>query len=88
MTAAAGCVGWRKRARGMATLTRHVDVGTVEYKTGTEVVKCLLAMRQYGHDQRDEQQHPSGSEHHCSVLTSVNVLGEWQRPQSGPNSPS
>jgi hypothetical protein len=25
---------------------------------------------------------------HCSDLTSVNELSLWQRPQSGPNSPS
>lgn len=76
MTAPAGCVSWRKRARGVATLASHVDMRTVEYKTGTEVVKCLLAMRQSRKEQRDEQQQPLGSEPHCSVLTSVNVLGE------------
>lgn len=60
----------------MTALAGDVGVCSIEYKSGTEVIKRLLALRQSGYKQRDEQQRQLANESHCSVLTSVNVAGE------------
>jgi hypothetical protein len=50
----------------------------------------FLDRQQYEHCRRSEYQGRPQIylEHHCIDLTSRKFSAEWQRPQSGPNSPS
>lgn len=76
----------------------------IEYEPGTEMVKRLLRLggplqkqeaEQHDHQYAQPVERSAGvilrlpsRKNHCNDLTSVKDWSLWQRPQSGPNSPS
>lgn len=104
MAAGAGWVGRAKCGAYMASLAGNVNVRAIEYEPGTEMVKRLLRLggplqkkesEQHDHQYAQPVERAAGvilglpsRKNHCNDLTSVKDWSLWQRPQSGPNSPS
>ena len=89
---------WARRfeyAAGVTGLASDVRVCPVQNEACTEMIESLLRGRfldRQQHEQCRRSEYQGRPQihfiHHCIDLTSRKFSAEWQRPQSGPNSPS
>jgi len=104
MAGGTGWIGRAEGRAGVAAVAGNTRMRAVQNKSCAEMIERLLRFCGQLQQQEDKKCGDQDSLpveglvgevprlpiriNHCSDLTSLKVLSPWQRPQSGPNSPS